>query len=208
MPENLRQCRHSRAALRSRGCAVLAYALASLCAACPAVLDLEPESELPDAEQAGAAVEEAGVTDGSPRDRTVSSTAEPEGATDCGERLPPPALHDAGAPPEELGGARSASFVGGAAGAELALRAVSAAGYMLPCGPEHTHVLQVPGGYELSALGQTGLCPPFDTMLYRLFISNSGQIEVRDGVAVQPSQLRCDGGVPEPAADVTEPPLA
>jgi hypothetical protein len=216
MPGRLRQPRHSRASERPRQLRAVARlallcALAVLGAGCPAVLDLEPgeagpapesPEQLPpeletEAEPSVVDASAVGVNPLSPR---------VEDDTPC-RPLPAPALEDAGRPDLAAapGQARPAAAT---SGPELALRAVLAAGYLLPCGGEHAHVVQLPDGYAVSALGQTGLCPPFDTMLYRLRVSKSGQITVLDGVTVNPAQLRCDAGEPQLTQEPTEPPLA
>jgi hypothetical protein len=221
MPERLRQPRHSRVRGRPRELTrvravvrlALWCALAVLGGGCPAVLDLEPV-------EAGPAPAPQGPEQDPPELETEVEPSIVDAATigvnslsprveedpPCHE-APAPALEDAGRP-DSAAGLGQARPAGAATDPELALRAVLAAGYLLPCGGEHTHVLPLPDGYEVSALGHAGLCPPFATLLYRLRVSKSGQITVLDAVTVNPAQLRCDAGEPQLIQEPSEPPLA
>jgi hypothetical protein len=211
MPKRLRQSRHSRVSACPRELAVARFALLcglALLGGCPAVLDLESEPTSEDPEQDAA--EHETETDPSIVDaattRVISLSPRVEGATPC-RQVPAPLPYDAGRADTaaDPGQTRAAAAT---TGPELALRAVVAAGYMLPCGREHTHVLVLPDGYELSALGHTGLCPPFETMLYRLRVSKFGQITVLDVVTFNPAQVGCAAGEPQLTQEPMAPPLA
>jgi hypothetical protein len=216
MPERLRQPRHSRvseclcelAGARAVVRVALLCALALLGGGCPAVLDLESEPipEGADADPPEHETEtEPSVVDAATT-RVNSISPRPEEAAPC-RHVPAQVPDDAGRPgtAAEPGQVHAA---GATSGPELALRAVVAAGYVLPCGGEHTHVLLLPDGYELSALGHAGRCPPFETMLYRLRVSKSGQISVLDAVTFNPAQLGCAAGEPQLTQEPTAPPLA
>jgi len=227
MPEMLRQsCHRSTAPTpRAHGLAraVLLCGMSVSCAACPAVLDLDADE--PDVSGEPEPVE----ADAGPPPRT-SRENEPDAADQVPARVigpsspppltmapclaspPPPGvlrdggLPDTGAESSLARGARDAET--NPPGAAAALRAVVAAGFMLPCGAEDTPLQQLPDGYELSALKHTGLCPPFEILLYRLRVSKSGQVTVLDVVTVTPVQRQCDGGPSGLSQDLEAPPLA
>jgi hypothetical protein len=229
MPKTLRQPRHSCLASRSRARAslraLLLCAMAASCVACPAVVDLDdPEPDVADDDnfvQADAAGPAQPATDAAGSDADAqpgASEPRPQGVIptpamlDENRRCPPPhppptAPEDAGAPDASSGG-RAAAGQNHPPDPDVAVRAVLAAGYSLPCGAEQTHVLQVPDGYELSALGRSGLCAPFAVMLYRLRVSKSGHISLLSAVPASPAQLACDAGEPVLAPDLLGPPLA
>jgi hypothetical protein len=207
MQKRLRHSRHSRAAPRPPGLvrAALLWGLALPSAACPAVVDLDPEEDAPDG-----AIEappgflnqfDAGAED-APSQRVIAPAPDANPAAPCA--APPAPGTGATAAASQPGSARAPNG-SGLLGPDAALRAVLAAGYSLPCGTVQV-VTTLAEGYELSALGPSGPCRPFETTLYRLRVSRSGEVTILDAVAVGPGELRCDAGQPEIV--FTAPPLA
>lgn len=226
MSKTLRQHRHSclapRARVRASLRALLLCGMAASCAACPAVVDLDdPEHDPPDVADLRETdalpppgMDDAGDAANTPRsgdplaNQGVIPPLPPFDPKFCPPPPPPPGA-DADAGAQDAGpGGRGGALANSPPDPAVAVRAVLAAGYALPCGAEQTHVLQLPDGYELSALGPSGLCAPFETMLYRLRVSKSGQISILSAVTPSPAQLACDAGEPALTPEQLAPPLA